>query len=164
MSIKVQLSMEEIRKAAGIGVARQVQNIERGRKPRYGAGKSNDWQLHIEGCLAEYAVAKLFGVTDYDGKVGDLSPGDVGRLEVRSSAYFKAQLVVHPEDSEDSAFILVRGNNGSYWIEGWMLGRDAKKKEYWKEIHNNGRPAYFVDYFELKDIKILLEKVHEYVF
>ena len=164
MSIKVQLSMEEIRKAAGIGVARQVQNIEKGRKPRYGAGKSNDWQLHIEGCLAEYAVAKLFGVTDYDGKVGDLSPGDVGRLEVRSSSYFKAQLVVHPEDSEDSAFILVRGNNGSYWIEGWMLGRDAKKKEYWKEIHNNGRPAYFVDYFELKDIKILLEKVHEYVF
>ena len=164
MSIRVQLSIEEIRKAAGIGVARQVQNIERGRKPRYGAGKSNDWQLHIEGCLAEYAVAKLFGVTDYDGKLGDLSPGDVGRLEVRSSAYFKAQLVVHPEDSEDSAFILVRGNNGSYWIEGWMLGRDAKKKEYWREIQNNGRPAYFVDYFELKDIKILLEKVHEYVF
>ena len=51
--IIVELTPFEMCQAGQAGVMRQVENLKLNRKPYYGAGSSNDWQLHIEGCLGE---------------------------------------------------------------------------------------------------------------
>ena len=56
--IKVNLTYWEILLAAQAGVMRQIENLKKKRRAYYGAGTNNDWQLHIEGCLGEFALAK----------------------------------------------------------------------------------------------------------
>ena len=59
---QIKLSEAEIMYAAGVGVARQVENLEIGRIPAYGAGNMNNWQIHLEGALGEMALAKYLKI------------------------------------------------------------------------------------------------------
>ena len=55
---KVNLTSWEMLLAAQAGIMRQVENLKIGRSAAHGAGDKNDWQLHMEGALGEYALAK----------------------------------------------------------------------------------------------------------
>jgi len=151
--IEVKLNSSQLYQAATVGVIRQVRNISDNRKPRYEAGNQNDWQLHIEGCLAEMVVAQHLGLF-WDGNIGILSAGDVGDLEVRSTQHASGRLILHPKDKDESKYFLVTGVNGVYQIHGWMFGRDGKQNKYWKDP-SQGRPAYFIPKNDLNDIKLL---------
>ncbi len=141
MSVPVMLKYSEVFIAAVAGCMRQIQNLKKGRAPRYGAGNENDWQLHIEGCLGELVIAKWLGA-HWSGK-GTLRAPDVGRVDVRTRSKQWHDLILHPEDPDDRAFWLVCGGNGKYSIKGWILARDGKKALYWKDPAGD-RPAYFV--------------------
>ena len=151
------MTPSQILQGANAGVLRQVQNIQKNRTPRYGVCSEKDWQLHIEGCLAEMAVASYLGIF-WDANLGMLHKSDVGYLEVRSTTHPTGRLILHPADKEDSAFILVRGVNGSYTLAGWCWGKTAKQEKYWLEINNNGRPAYFYPNGELNPIDTIFDR------
>lgn len=137
----IKLSWYEMEIAALAGVQRHVQNLARKRNHAYGAGDHNAWQLNIEGCLGEMALAKFLGKY-WSGK-GVFRGGDVGDYQVRTRSKDYYELIIHPNDPDGAVFWLVCGINGTYTIKGWIIGRDGKKKEYWKDPAGN-RPAYFV--------------------
>ena len=151
--MSVELTPAEVLQGAQAGIMRQTKNIGRKLKHRYGASTENDWQMHVEGCLGEMVVAKYLNMF-WDGAVGIPHHGDIGRLEVRTSNYETARLIVHDRDLSGSIFILVTGRNGSYSICGWIKGEEAKQGRFWKDPAG-GRPAYFVPQSELNEIEKL---------
>ncbi len=151
----VTLSGAQMMQAALTGVMRQVSNLKHGRKPRYGADDAADWQLHIEGCMGEMAVAAVLGIF-WDGKLHDLSPGDVAAIEVRTRRHDWHDLILHPQDDDNARFILVTGGNGCYVLKGWCFGYEGKRDEHWKDPAR-GRPAYFVPAEVLHDFASLAE-------
>jgi len=142
MDKTITLTPYEIFIAAQAGVARTVENIRDGKKHNYGAQDKDTWQITIEGALGECALAKYLGVY-WDGK-GIMRGPDVGDMDVRTAWRDNSHLLVHPNDSDDRKFWLLTGLNGKYVIRGWILGKDAKKQEYWKDMQGTNRPAYFV--------------------
>jgi hypothetical protein len=137
----IALNPSEIFYAAMAGVMRQVENIKHKNRPAHGAGDTNDWQLHIEGTLGEYALSKWLNI-HWPGK-GKLRAPDVGLLDVRTRKQEHHKLILHKEDEDDRQFWLLTGNNGTYVINGWIFGRDGKQEIYWSDP-SGGRPAYFV--------------------
>jgi len=135
--------------AANAGVLRQVENLKKNRQSFYGAGKDNDWQLHIEGCLGEFALAKYLNC--FWGGKGAFRESDVDKYEVRTRSKDNYELILHPDDPDNSYFWLVCGRNGVYKIKGYILGSEGKRKEYWKDPVGD-RPAYFVPQAALKQL------------
>jgi len=124
----------------------QVESIQNGYKPAYGAGNDIDWQISIEGALAEMALAKHLGLYWSKGKVGCK---DVGPHQCRSSQRDDRRLILHDRDCDTDRYYFVTGKNGEYWIRGWIMGKDGKKDEF-KDDPCGGRPAYFVPTSVLK--------------
>ena len=137
----VELTPWEMLLAAQAGVMRQVENKKLGRRPAYGAGSAQDWQLNIEGALGEYALAKHLGLY-WSGK-GKLRAADVGDVDVRTRSKPHYELILHDDDPDDRIFWLLTGVYGRYEVRGWIQGRDGKRPEYWSDPAG-GRPAYFV--------------------
>jgi len=150
--IEVRLSKIEFFQAVNVGVIRQMQNKAKGRKDRFGAEKMDGWGIHIEGACGEAAVAKYLNIF-YNGNIGNLSACDVNNnarnVEVRTAAKNHHSLILHKSDKDDSVYILVCGEAPVFNIKGWVMGRDGKKNEYWKDPTNN-RPAFFVPQNALK--------------
>ena len=151
----VKLTPAEVLQGAQAGIMRQTKNIRRKLKHRYGASAENDWQMHVEGCLGEMAVAKYLD-RFWHGAVGIPHHGDIGSIEVRTSNHETARLIVHDRDLSDSVFILVTGLNGLYNIRGWIKGKEAKQRRFWSDPAG-GRPAYFVPKSELIEIEKLYQ-------
>lgn len=147
MSVDVILTPAEIMMAAQAGIMRQVENIKTKAEPYYGASNVADWQLHIEGCLGEFALAKYLNV--WWGGKGKKRGTDVFVYDVRTTPSHNNDLIMHPNDPDDRVFWLVTGRNGSYRVQGWIKAEDGKKPEYWKE-HVKNRPAFFVPQSALK--------------
>lgn len=147
MSYKeVKLTSYEMMMAAHAGALRQIENLNKNRQAAYGAGTKNDWQLHIEGCMGEFALAKHLGIF-FNGK-GKFRGTDVGDVDVRTRSSHSYDLILHPRDPDDLKFYLVTGNNGIYRVHGWIYGRDGKDKKYWADPAG-GRPAFFIPKSEL---------------
>lgn len=139
----ITLAPSEILMAAQVGLMRQVQNLKRRVKEKYGAHPSQDWQLNIEGALGEYALAKYLGL--HWGGCGDYGSPDVGGIfDCRTSWRDDAALRLHEKDPDDRAFFLLTGVNGVYTVRGWMYARDGKKEEFWSDPTGKNRPAFFV--------------------
>ncbi len=154
--MKIQLTKAEILSAAHVGAMRQVSNLKHGRSPAHGDLGLNDWQIHIEGALAEAAVAKALNCF-WLGAVGNLDAPDVSQLQVRSTVREKGHLIVRESDKDEDAFILVIGQNGRYRLAGWILGEDAKDQRFLQNPHNRG-PCYFVPQHELLFMEILIDE------
>lgn len=145
------LDPSEMLLAAQCGIMRQVENCKKERKGFYGAGNHNDWQLHIEGCLGEFALSKFLGIF-WNGK-GSLRAPDVGQVDVRTRSKDSYELILHPNDLDDRQFWLLTGFNGHYKVRGWIHGWEGKKPEYWKDPAG-GRPAFFVPHHALHTYKL----------
>ena len=157
----IQLTNWEILLVAQAGIQRQVENLQKRRKPAHGADDQSDWQKAIEGCLGEFAVAKHFGLF-WSGK-GKLGAADVGianlsGVDVRTCQLPTGCLILHPTDDDDRQYWLVTGVNGKYTLRGWMWGRDGKDQIYWGDVARCGRPAFFVPQEDLNQTS--LEPAH----
>lgn len=138
----VTLTWSEVFTAAFVGIVRQVQNLQKGRRDAHGAATRDGWQLHVEGALGESVVAKHLGHY-WNGHFGDLDAKDVGKLQVRTSEGENNRLILHETDPDDDIYVLVVGSPPRYRIAGWIKGRDGKQNAYWTDPRGN-RPAYFV--------------------
>ena len=142
MAVSITLASNEIFLCATAGIMRQVENIKRERESAHGHDSTTDWQIHIEGVMGEYVIAKYLNM-HWSGK-GTFRGGDVGNLQVRTAAGQRHRLILHEEDADDDVFWLVCGQNGVYEIKGWLHARDGKKSQYWADPTGNNRHAFFV--------------------
>lgn len=149
---EVTLTWSELTTAANIAVRRQVQNLAKGRKDRWGFC-GDGWGVHIEGACGEMAVAKLLNIY-WTGNLNRLRDADVGKLEVRTRSNHDYDLLLHKTDDPDASWILVTGKAPVFVVHGWIAGRAGMMKEYWKDPAK-GRPAYFVPKSELEPIESL---------
>lgn len=158
-AITIALTWGEVLQAAQVGVMRQVQNLKAGTQDRHGASLDRGWQLHIEGAIGELAVAK-YRDRFWSGALGNWKADDVGRWQVRSRNRPPGQevgdLTVHPSDPDDRPFVFVTGWPPAYTLHGFIMGRDAKKDEWWRDPAK-GRPAFFVPTSALRDLSELKE-------
>lgn len=150
MECKVSLSLSEILHAANAGTLRVVENIKLGRAGSHGLNSNTDWQLHIEGAMAECALAKFLNVY-WEGK-GKFNGVDVGDVDVRSTRYDNGKLIIHPSDDDNRKYYLLTGIDGNYIVRGWIWGRDAKNQMYWSDPSGKNRPAYFVPQDKLNGV------------
>jgi hypothetical protein len=132
-----------MRRAAMVGVNRMIDNLTNRRSNRHGEKSWGVWQRHVEGAMAELAVAKYLGL-EWAPEIGNISESDVSGIEVRSTHHQNGRLIIHKEDDSYSAFVLAIGMNGEYRLAGWCYAFDAKRPEFWQDPTGKGRPAYFV--------------------
>lgn len=149
--MKVELTSDEMRLAAVAGVNRRINAMERRRRGAHGFDRDHEaWQIDVEGCLAEAAVAKALGL-GFDPVVGrlDTAEGDVAAgVQVRSTRYGYDRdnvgcLLMHDSDADSDAFVLVCGSYGRYRLAGWIRGGDGKQPAFHR--NHKGRWAYWVE-------------------
>jgi hypothetical protein len=88
------------------------------------------------------AFAKWAGMY-WAGNLGNLGADDVGAVQVRTRSRHDYDLILHPSDPDERAFVLVTGVAPEFHIVGWIWGREGKRPEYWDDPAR-GRPAFFV--------------------
>jgi hypothetical protein len=154
-AIDVTLTWHEVQLAADVAVRRQVQNLARARQHKHGASDRRSWQMHVEGCIGEIAVAKGLGLY-WSGALGNLEADDVGPLQVRTTAYPTGRLVLHKDDDPAKAFILVTGEAPQLRLAGWMFGREAQVDAYWSDPQGTDRWAFFVPQSALRPMAELV--------
>ena len=145
----VELTMAEIMQAANVGVMRRIQRLKSGIHLRHGLKTGSEWQLFIDGALAECAFAKFMNV--YWQGCGDINGDDVGEYEVRSTRHENGMLLIHKSDKDDSKYYLLTGCEGKYKVRGWMYGRDAKQDKYWKQVTERP-PSFYIPQNELNPV------------
>lgn len=150
--MKVELSNPEFLNAINIGVLRHYSSIKKGLRDAHGAKTDNGWDMHIEGACGEAAVAKALNIY-WSCTINTFkSGGDVGNtIQVRTRSKDYYELIVRKDDRDDDVFVLVTGKAPSFNVVGWILGKDAKKKE-WIQTHGGREAAWFVPQKELLDI------------
>lgn len=138
----VRLTCSEMLNAAFAGVMRQVQNVRDQRVANIDA-KADPWGAHVEGALAECALAK--GLGRYWAGKGMFRGDDVtGRLQVRSTPHATGCLLLQPDDDDEATFWLVTGSMGVYVLRGCIKGREGKLPQWWEHKPGTHRPAFYV--------------------
>ena len=152
MAVTVRLDSSEYYMAMQAGCMRQVQNRNIGRPHYYKAPTDRAEQFHINGSVGEACVAKHLGKY-WLGK-GTFGGSDVEQYEVRSTSRPDGDLILHDADKDDRPYISVYVSEGVGVIRGWLMGREGKKKEFWRDPAK-GRPAFFVPTNKLRPIEEL---------
>jgi hypothetical protein len=152
--INIKLRYSEALLAAVVGIIRQLEDLLKDRIPTQGATAFDCWGYHIGGAMGEMAVAKWLNVF-WSGKLGILTPGDVGDFEVRTRSGDWHDLIIYEKDLSNSKFIHVTGHKFVYTIHGWIYGHEGQKKEYWSDPTKKNRWAFFVPQANLRDLDTL---------
>jgi len=151
--MKVTLTNEEVKEAKEVAMARQAENVLKGRKPAYGINPQNDLRVHTLGACGELAVAKALDIPWTGARI--FRAPDVGQFEVRTTVYQSGHLILHPKDNDNSIFILVIGEENTFELKGWIYGEKGKSRSYWKDKSKKDRPAYFVPQIALRPMRSL---------
>ena len=150
------LAWYEVRLAAQVGMDRYVRALKDGRTDAFGLEQrgSDGIALHVLGAAGEMAFAKA---TDrfWSGSIDTFADPDVGKIQVRTRSRHDYELLVRPGDADDEVFVLVTGQVPTFWVQGWMLGKDAKRAE-WAQTHGGRPPAYFVPQAALQPTSALM--------
>lgn len=150
---QVTLTWYEMSQAAIIACMRNISCKCRGVKNRFGASGENAWDISIEGACGEIAFAKVMNLY-WSGGVDRAEYPDVGNYQIRTARPGR-RLILHPSDHDEEIFVLINGESPNFTLTGWILGHEGKKKEFWTDPTNNGRPAYFVPINSLHPINSL---------
>lgn len=156
----VTLTWSEMMQAHYVAGQRIAMNIKNGAQQRFGADNGRDSDaLHLTACRGELAVAKALNLF-WSGSLGDYQAVDVGGLvEVRavnSKPGRRLSLIVHDDDKDDRPYVLAdTGHAPAIDLRGWMLARDAKRREWWADPSGKNRPAYFVPIDALHPLETL---------
>lgn len=148
--MKVTLTESELQQGSFIGMQRHNYVIQQGLRQQ--KGYANPWENIIEGALAEMAFAKLMNLY-WDGKINQLTKGDVGKWEVRQTKHLDGSLRIEPSDKDHAPYVLLTGQSGVYFVRGWILGHEGKLHEYWKDMAGQGRPCFWVPPSDLRPIE-----------
>lgn len=154
-SVEVRLDWDEMMRGCTAGSMRVVRHLMKNDLDhKWGMSTALAFDNNCYGCLAELVVAKHLGVW-WSGE-GLYEFSDVGQVEVRYAHKRNFRLILHDDDLDDRPYVLVTGEGagGSFWIDGWIMGRDGKHDEWWEDP-GTSRPAYFVPRDQLRPIEDL---------
>ena len=159
--MRITLTKTQREYADNAGVKRQAYNNSIGQADAYGF-KGDGTAIHVDGARAELAVALALsqGWTDF-ARDYDKIVADVGtNIQVRSTSYKHGNLLLHPRDKDDQVFVLVKSHDfPTMELVGWVLGKDAKRKEYWEDgsLYKAfaGRACYRYPHTKLKPMDTL---------
>jgi hypothetical protein len=147
---KIELTNSQIIMASSAGVMRMIQFHARNGKPTHGLNREQiTWDIWIEGCLTEYALAKHLNL-HWEG-AGVVGGGDVGKEEVRATDRHTNSLIIRDSDDDNKRYWLLTGRDGSYHVHGYMYARDAKQAKYLTDKGNGREKAYFVPQKDLRN-------------
>lgn len=153
MSVRIELNSSEYLQAMNVGCMRACQDRRDRRSHVYGARPEDAEMLDIRGAVGEACVAKYLGV--FWLGVGVFGGDDVGEYQVRSTAFSRGDLRLHPKDHDDRPYISVYVCEGVGIIHGWLYGREGKQERYWRDPTGKNRPAFFVPADELRSMEEL---------
>ena len=156
---EVTLTPYEYAMASEVGRMRMLSAIRRGSAHKYGM-TAQGWTEHIEGAAAELAVAKHLGMY-WGGSVDTFkNEADLGEsIEVRWRSKREWDLIVRPDDHDESLFVLVVGSCPVYTVVGAILGSEAKQ-EVWMQRHGGRPAAFFVPQKELSSLDAVGYRSH----
>lgn len=154
------LTVEEMREAYGVGLARHMAARARGAKQLHGFDQdSAATQKHLDGCsaVAELLVARRLnrewlssGMVPDRPEDGDVSGGVMVRWTPREDG----SLILHPSDHDALYAVLVVGDPPEQRIMGWIPTAYGKQEWWWRE--DVRAPAFFVPQSKLYPINELL--------
>lgn len=150
----VKLEWYEVDQASDVGRRRMVEALRKKLSPNVNvsSGGRDEWASHILGALGELAYCKATG-RYWAGTVNTFKDPDAGtRIQIRTRAEHDHDLIVREKDCDTDIFVLVTGGPTEFFVRGWMLGKEAKKKKYQKNPGGYGT-AYFVPAGELKSLE-----------
>lgn len=153
MSATIKLTPEELALGAMSAVMRHIRALKEGRTGVNQQPAHLQWQVKIEGALAELAVAKARGL--YWSGASYRGASDAVGIEVRMTRYDNGCLFLHEHDAADAKYILAVGLNGVYRVPGWIWGRDGKQEQYWRKVSEERDPAFFVPQTSLRPLSEL---------
>lgn len=157
----VTLTFAEMLVAGNGGVLRHVNAVKR-RVQDPDAHHRDPLEAQVSGAIAEWAVAKWLGVL-WDPSVGltweevAQVPGDVGKIEVRSTPYPSGCLPLHDYSFDDRAYVLVLSHRApEYTLAGWLWGREGKDRRFWRA--DLPRPCFLAPQGELRSMDVIYER------
>lgn len=143
------LTDEEMATAVMSGLTRLTESRRTGRDAARSEATRTYWHRVVDdasGAAAELVWAKYLN-EEYQTRLNTFHTlADVGdRWEVRSSSVItNDSCIVRDDDPEDRWYVFVQTDQApAFKIRGMILGRDAKRTEWWRNPHGK-RPAYFV--------------------
>ncbi len=103
---------------------------------------------YVLGERGEVAFARLLDL-EYRPEVGVFPPWDFGLVNVKARkpyVGFRPDLIILPHAPPGGVYALMIPDEDRvrYELFGWIYGWDGKDRKYWKEVAQNGRPAFFV--------------------
>lgn len=127
--------------------------------------KWDSLDTEVYSMMAEYAVARYFGLDDWepimhrpDREDGDVVVGNVP-IEVKSTDRPKGCLPLKEDEKRNRPYVLVIVGGNSVKIAGWEMAQNCKKKQWWRS--DVRYPAYFVPQDALRPISLLKRAVSE---
>lgn len=140
----VRLNKYEMMMGALIGAQRQIESLVDGRVGAYGQSGKNQWEIHVQGALAEMAFAK-FANEFWRGTVNTFSLPDCGKnVQIRWRSEPDYALIIRERDNDDHFYVLVTGSAPEFTIVGYIKGSAGKVNKDWIQTYGNRPPAYFV--------------------
>lgn len=145
--IIVILTKTELDRGLRIAELRRLESQSMSRKQNHGHSRG-EFDPDIPGALGELAFCKAMGFVWEESLNTFKRPDHGSNIQVRCApcrARFPptdfGNLIVRADDNPSHRYVLVVGNAPNFAVKGWMLGRDAMRKEWWGVVHNNGREA-----------------------
>jgi hypothetical protein len=138
-SIRVQLAAHELLRAATEGCRRYIEDRLKGLPDRRRAKNKDDWQIDIEGAMAEYAFAKGM---DIEWKPAGMKQVDVANIQVKHTVLRNGCLLIKPWDPLEDMYVLVTGRLPVFMLRGWILGAKAKTVGTWRDPRGWGGAWY----------------------
>lgn len=153
----VTLTTAQVVYADQVGDCREDANADR--HGRHGAARYDpaaSRRVHRDGARCEAAVLaylapglRAAGLVPWQHwrRCEDADPrtirGDVAGWEVRGTTCWPGgRLIVQPDDANQARFIFVVNRCPDFLLVGWLSGREAKRRQWWKQKVPS--PAYFV--------------------
>lgn len=122
----------------------------------------SDWGTDVQGALAEYAFSVWADLPWYAPRtINSFKEPDVGIFQVRCTKLdpYHHYLCIQKHDRDEDPYVLLRGSDFEWHVEGWMYGKDAKKDENIKQFKAHYKPCYAVHREKLNDLKSLKELI-----
>ncbi len=153
--MEVRLTFGEMASSAMVGVYRQLESVRKGNKDQT-ASKDSGFTLHINGSMAEQAVAKALGKFWRSGVNTYADPDIDPHFQVKWRSFDEGDMFVPTNAKDGELYVLVTGQAPTFQIRGFISAADAKLHPV--KAPGGYKPAHCVPQSALQPIELLLQQ------
>jgi hypothetical protein len=139
----VELTWLEMFDACMVGISRRLSSMHKERENVLAdietAKDLNNFQIDIEGAVAEKCFAKRFGLY-WSSSINTFAAPDVGNWQVRQTTYDHGHLILRHKDKtpgERFAFLVVDDQKFGADLVGWIEQGEARTDQFWRADKNS---------------------------